>query len=104
MYGSSSTTRIRAISSLLRQKDRKGTAHARRTLQAHLALVRAHNLLDDREADPRASDVLGLGGAAAHEFAEHLLLLAGRQTPAAVPHPDRHAIACVRHLGPHRLA
>src|SRR5438034_19407 len=104
MSGSSSTTRIRAIFSLLRQKDRKGAAHARRALQAHLTLVRAHNLLDDRETDPRASDVLRLGGAAAHELAEYLLLLAGRQTPAAVAHPNRHAVSFVRHLGPDGLA
>ena len=53
-------------------------------LDAHATAVRLDDVLDHREPDARAGDVLPLGLGAAHELAEDLALLGGRNAETAI--------------------
>src|ERR671926_1199550 len=75
-----------------RQLDREAASDARLALDAHAALMRLHEGLDDHEPEAGALDSALLHVLGAEERLEHVGALLGAHADPRVPDGDGHAV------------
>src|SRR5262245_40790736 len=103
MPGSSSTTKMFAIRLLHhRQQYSKDAAFSQFALDGDFAAMRLDDLARHGQSNAGSLNGGGFRSRSAHELAEDLLLLAGRDADAVVAHTDHDPFAGAREIHPNR--